>query len=280
MDAKTFVTKSYFKIKNFPKRIYRKLESIQYRNNKYSSCIKVMTPKESVEYLSENTVSFCRFGDGEIALMRGESIAFQKNAPILAQRLKDILKSDVEGLKVGINYFYLNPTEGVNQYTQNFLNTLAVQRKFMIKNCNKNTIYIDAAITQVYQNYASFDFQYHFEKMQKMFSKKDVTVICGKTVLDNIKYNALDVCKSVEYIYGPSKDAFSEYDKILDMSLKIPKDRIICVILGPTAKVLVYDLHCAGRIAWDIGHYLKDYDVYMKKQPVNPESIEQFFKPD
>jgi glycosyltransferase family protein len=280
MNAKTFITKVYLKIKNFPKTTYRKLESIKYRNNKYSECVKIMTPKESVEYLSENIVSFCRFGDGEIALMNGESIAFQQYDSLLSKRLKEILKVEVKGLVIGINYFYLNPVEGVNQYTQNFLNTLAMQRSFLVKNCNKNATYIDAAITQVYQNYDSFDFGYHFEKMQKMFADKDVTVLCGKTVLDNITYNALDVCKSVEYIYGPSKDAFAEYDKLYDNALKVDKDRIICVILGPAAKVLVYDLHCKGRIAWDIGHYLKDYDVYMKKQPINPESIEQFFRPD
>jgi glycosyltransferase family protein len=280
MNAKTFATKLILKVRNLPKRTYRSFESIQYRNYKYVSCLKIMTDKESVDYLAENVVSFCRFGDGEIALMKGESIAFQKYDPLLAQRLKEILKADKKGLVIGINYFYLNPVNGVNQYTQNFLDTLVMQRKFLIKNCNKDTTYIDAAITQVYQNYETLDFEHHFEKMQQMFRNKDITVICGATVMDNIKYNALDVCNSVEYIYGPSKDAFNEYSKIYEMAIKVDNNRIICVILGPTAKVLVYDLHCSGRIAWDIGHYIKDYDAYMKKQPRNAESIERFFKPD
>jgi glycosyltransferase family protein len=280
MTSKKILFKICKRIKNLPKDIYRKIESKGYNDNIYSNIIKIMTPEDSVKYLAENLVSFCRFGDGEIAIMRGESIAFQKADDMLSKRLKEILRSDIEGLKIGVNYLYMNPYQGVNEYTKKFLNTLAMQRKFMIKNCNKNITYIDAGITQLYQNYEMFDFDNHFKTMQEIFRGKDITLVCGKSILNNIKYNPLDVCNSVEYIYEPSINAFSEYDKILKRVLNVNKNRIICVILGPAAKVLVYDLHIRGHIACDIGHYIKDYDSYMRKQVINPESIEAFFKPD
>lgn len=273
--------KNYLKkIKNIPKRIYRKYESGKYRKGKYADCYRILDPVSTVEYLANNMVCFCRFGDGEISIMSGESIAFQQYSRELARRLKEIIRKNEPGLKIGINYLYFNPKDTVNPYTQGFLNAMGKQRRFMIENCNKCAEYIDAGVTQLYQTYVDFDFPGHFKKMQGMFEGKDITVICGRTVMNNIEYNALDICNSVEYIYAPAKDAFSQYSSILEDALKIDRNRIICVILGPAAKVLIYDLYKEGRIAWDIGHYLKDYDAYMRKQPRNQETIELFFKPD
>ena len=116
--------------------------------------------------------------------------------------------------------------------------------------------------------------------MQKLLEGKDVTVICGEGVLDKLEYKALDVCHSVEYVYGPSMNAYSYYDKLLEQAKKIDKNRLVLAILGPTAKVLVYDLYKAGYTAWDIGHYLKDYDAYKKQRPRTEAEITQFYKPD
>ena len=276
MDWKRII----IKIRNLPKRIYREFESKRYRKGKYCNIIKVMNAQETLEYLDKNTVSFCRFGDGEIAIMNGESIAFQSYDMNLAERLKEILVADEDGLIIGIGYYYLNPVENVNLYTMNFLNAMGNQREFLIANCNKNMVYMDTAITQMYQNYQEYDFETHFRKLQSLFAGKDITLICGANVLSNIEYNALNVCKSVEYIYTASKNAYAEYPEILERALAVDKNRIICVILGPTAKVLIYDLHKSGRVAWDIGHYLKDYDEYQKKIPKTDEAIENFFKPD
>lgn len=268
------------KIINLPKRIYRSMESKCYRSGKYKDSLSVLTPWKTIDLLLETERCFCRFGDGEIAVMQGEGIAFQKADRELGARLLEILQSEDEQLLVGINYFYLNPVEGVNGFTQNFLNCLQMQRKFLIKNCNKKRVYIDAAITQMYQNYIEYDFDTHFRKLQRLFEGKQVTLICGEGVLSDIRYNALDVCEDVEYIYGPSRDAYDHYDELLKRALEIDRKRIICVILGPAAKVFVYDLYQNGMTAWDIGHYLKDYDSYMRRQPRTDHEIEAFFKPD
>lgn len=268
------------KIKNLPRRIYRSVESKRYRAGKYKNSVSVLTAWQTIELLSKTGYSFCRFGDGEIALIKGEGIAFQKADRELGARLLEILQSEDEQFLVGINYFYLNPVKGVNSYTDNFLNCLQMQRKFLTKNCNQKRTYIDAAITQMYQNYNEYDFDRHFKTLQKLFLDRKVTLICGESVLNDIKYNALDACEDVEYLYGPSKDAYDSYDGLLKDALKIAPERVICVILGPAAKVLVYDLYKNGRTAWDIGHYLKDYDSYMRQQPRTDEEIEAFFKPD
>ena len=268
------------KVKNIPKRISRKIESYIYRKGLYKGKINILSPKETEQFLVSFDGSFCRFGDGEIAIMQGEDIAFQKYDSMLAERLKGILSTKENGLAIGVNYVYLNPVNDVNNYTQSFLDSMAMQRRFMLNNCSRDFQYFDAGITQLYQNYCGYDFRRHFAMMQSMFEGNEIAVVCGENVLKQIKYNAFDVCKSVEYLFMPGKNAFEKYDLILEKVLKINSKKIICVILGPTAKVLVYDLYKRGRKAWDMGHYLKDYDSYMRKQVITDESIQNFFKPD
>lgn len=268
------------KIINIPKRVHRSVESKKYRLGKYAPLLNILSPHDTMRFLLENNICFCRFGDGEIAIMRGESIPFQKYDKELACRLKEILKSHQKGLAVGIGYLYLNPTNNVNQFTQNFLNSLSMQRRFLIENCDKDLCYIDTSVTQIYQNYDVYDFETHFKAWQTLFKDKDITLICGKSVLDNIKYNALEVCNSVEYIYSSNKDAYDDYAGIFKRAMEVESNRIICVILGPTAKPLVFDLCKNGRIAWDIGHFLKDYDSYMRKIPRTDSELIRFFKPD
>ena len=94
------------KIKSIPKRIYRKIESSIYQSGAYSGTIKIFNAWETEDYLKKHVLSFCRFGDGEFAIMNGESIAFQEYDSELAEKLLEILCRKEEGLLVGINYVY------------------------------------------------------------------------------------------------------------------------------------------------------------------------------
>ena len=91
--------------------------------------------------------------------------------------------------------------------------------------------------------------------MQKLLADRHVTIVCGDGVFDKLQYKAYDVCKSVEFVTAPSMNAFAEYDRLFHDVLKINKKRLVCIVLGPTAKVLACDLHKKGYQAWDMGHY-------------------------
>ena len=47
-----------------------------------------------------------------------------------------------------------------------------------------------------------------------------------------------------------------------------------------TAKVMVMDLTTLGYMAWDIGHFAKDYNAFMTKSEKNKENIAKFWAPD
>lgn len=62
----------------------------------------------------------------------------------------------------------------------------------------------------------------------------------------------------------PAKNAFDYYEKILNAVLKVNKNNLILIALGPTASILAYDLSKLGYQAIDIGHTDIEYELYLR----------------
>ncbi len=104
MEKKNLVQK----IKNIPGRIEREIEKNKYKKNKYGNILQIRNFEESIKYIKDNKVSFYRYGDAEIAVMRGMDVPFQKADPKLAQRLLELLNLEENGIEAAIPYYYLN----------------------------------------------------------------------------------------------------------------------------------------------------------------------------
>lgn len=268
------------RLMRFPRRVHRHFERRSYEKGRYADRLKILNTDETLTLMENEKISFLRFGDGEIAIMQGNSIPFQEYDARLAKRLRKLLRTNIDGLKIGIPYYYMHPVKHLNEFTAKFAGALALQRRFLCKYCDRDMTYIDTAITQVYQTYEKYDFRKYYKRMQKLLSDRHVTIVCGEGVFDKLEYKAFDACKSVEFITAPSMNAYADYDKLLKEVLQTGKKRLVCIVLGPTAKVLACDLHKKGYQAWDMGHYFKDYDAYMRKRPRTAAEIAQFYKPD
>lgn len=268
------------KMRKIPKRLEREIETVKYKNGKYADKLNILNVDESLKYIEEHTTSFYRYGDGEIAIMMGEGIPFQQADGQLARRLVSLLDVDEPGIKPAIPYYYFYPEKGLLNFVEGFAYAMKKQRRFLIQHCNRNIIYLDTSISQIYQSYETYDFEKYFERVRRLFCDRKVAMVCGKGIFRNIRYNLLEQCSSITYIEAPSKNAYAEYDHILAKALEIPKDTLICIVLGPTAKPLAYDLHRQGYQAWDIGHFIKDYDAYCRKNVRDADSIAGFYRPD
>ncbi|MDE7267536.1 MAG: GT-D fold domain-containing protein [Lachnospiraceae bacterium] len=264
----------------FPKRVYRHFERKRYEKGRYVKRLNILNTEETLKLMENESFCFLRYGDGEITIMKGGSIPFQEYDEKLAKRLKRLLRADKKGLRIGIPYYYTHPVQNLNEFVSKFARSLSTQRKFLCQYCGKDITYIDTAITQVYQTYQKYDFKDYYSRMQNLLKDRDITIICGEGVLDKLEYKAYDVCKTVTFITAPSMNAYAKYEEILKAALKTDKKRLVCIILGPTAKALVCDLYKKGYQAWDMGHYFKDYDSYMKKRPRTDDEITRFYKPD
>lgn len=83
-----------------------------------------------------------------------------------------------------------------------------------------------------------------------------------------------------EFLFAPNKNAYDDYQNIYNEIIKYPKNTIISLSLGPTAKVLAFDLHQLGYRALDLGHLAKDYNSYKTGEKRTCENIINFMKPD
>ncbi len=242
----------------------------------------IKTVDETIDELLTQGCSLCRFGDGELKLMEGESIPFQSASELLRKRLIQVFSSVNENVKIAIVRACYYSKDNLTDVNKIFWRTYGPRfRKLMAQYLDYNKQYYAAEMTLAYSFFQDYDCKAYFDKIRQIWNSKDIVLICGKTVFDQIEYNIFDNAKSIEYLYVPSVNAFDNYDEILRQVLTLSKEKLFILICGPTAKVLVYDLAQKGYRALDLGHIAKSYDWFIKNKQNNDSlSAADFFSPD
>lgn len=201
--------------------------------------------------------SISRFGDGEIMLMEGKSIAFQSYDPRLAKKLRAI-KNDKNfcigtvPILDGIPGYFTDP---------NYWKPFQTRMKLWFKGSN----YCNSFITRM-DNVKGYSKEYFEQKWQAIFQNKRVLVIHSSSLstIDNsvfdrhLKGSKVTFLTSVHGKDIPTKNAFSMYDDILAAALKAIRDKdieAVAISLGPTASVLAYELYKHGYTALDVGQF-------------------------
>lgn len=242
---------------------------------------KIKNNAETINDIISHRASICRFGDGEFELIQNNSIPFQEADNKLAERLTQVLKSNESNCFIGINQFW-ERNENSLDYVENFGKIYVSKKlKFLDKLIDRNKQYYLSSFNQVYILFnANYDFETYFCQLREIWKNRDITVICGEGIFSTHQYNVFDCAKSIEYLNAPRKNAFNDYQEILKRAKKISKNRLVLIILGPTATVLAFDLHNLGYQAIDIGHCAKDYNAYKTKLEKNHKNCCEFFQPD
>lgn len=246
--------------------------------------IKFCDSKQTIEKLVNSNCSLCRLGDGEFNLMFGNDIPFQRYSDNLSQRLKEVLSSSNENLMICIPNLFAS-LENATLWTKTFSRTFFGKHNRAILNLlNNNQQYYDTGATSLYINSTSSsldDYKNHFDSLKNLWTGKDIAIICGESVFNKIKFNIFEDSNSIEYIKAPSLNAYNQYNEILLQAQSISKNKLILIILGPTATILAYDLSKLGYRALDIGHLAKDYNAWkMKLQTNDIKVVQNFFAPD
>lgn len=248
----------------------------------------ILNYQESIDYIIKNKCSICRFGDGEFNMIQGGSCSFQNTNPILSKRLKEILlscftpqKAIGNNIKLAVGYNYYNFLDWSNLIIPDFYNDYVTNNEVFLANiCNPEYEYLATEISQLYHIIKDYDFAAYFEHIKEIWKNRDTVIICGDRIFNKIKHNIFDCAKSIEYIYAPTTEAFEQYEQILEKASVISKDKLIIIILGPTATILAWDLSQLGYQALDFGHIAKDYDAFIKQKHRSISDIQEFFDKD
>ena len=243
--------------------------------------IKFVSTLDTYNEILTHNRSISRFGDGEFYLSMGYNNIFQRYNRLLAKRLREVLYNNVNNLLVGVYLPYKK--EQLNLYHKGevrYWNAWLYHFKFdVIKLLNKNKVYYSSDITRFFYKYRDKSkVPLFISKMRQIWSGKDIIIVEGDKSRIGYRNDFFNNTKSIKRIICPNFNAFNYYDKILNSVLKISKDKLILIALGPTATVLAYDLTKYGYQAIDIGHADIEYEYYLRNStPWNKMKIRHKF---
>lgn len=230
-----------------------------------NSKIKILDIEQSLKKINDEKCSVCRFGDGELDIILGKSLGFQKYNSKLAKMLDEILGKKqnfcLVGIPDAINTFENITEESEIFWTKNMIRT----RDIWLKYLHEDMVYGTANLTRLYIRYKDkSNCKKYFSMLQNIWKDRDVVICEGEQTRVGVGNDLLDNCKSVTRIICPSENAFDKYEEILQTLMQENKDSLILIALGPTATLLSYNLAKCGFQALDIGHFDIEYEWYLR----------------
>lgn len=259
------------KLKKLEKVVKAKFDNLGYEIiDKYSKKMyqypKIGSTEEAIDKVVREGYSLVRFGDGEFEIMAGkERAVFQKYVPELAKRMLEVISSKEEKLLICIANNYGN----IDEYLEDDANSIRFYmdeetRRFHMSVLDKNRTYYDAYMFKTYISYKNREDTWKRVRLiKKIWDNRDVVIVEGDKTRAGYGNDLFDNAKSLQRILCPTQNAFDKYEEILETVLRVEKSRLILAVLGPAAKVLVYDLMRYGYQAVDIGQIDMEYEWYL-----------------
>jgi glycosyltransferase family protein len=257
------------KLENMPYEVYDKI-----RKGSLSVPIPIIkTIDETLDTVLQAKCSLSRFGDGEFSVMRCSRIHFQNPCPKLAQRLKEVIASDISDLLIALPDCFGPLDDYVPPVIDFWRKWMSRKREMAYSYVDMNRSYYNAFFTRVYMLYNKTGEHYmhcseYYDKIKKIWAGRDVAICEGEGTRFGMFNDLLHGAKSISRIICPARSAFDKYDEILSAAKDISPDTLVLIALGPTATVLAYDLCNAGYQAIDIGQLDLDYEWFLRKEVV------------
>lgn len=216
---------------------------------------------QTLDYIIENQSSIIRFGDGEMDLMLGKSIPYQVYDENLASQLKEIisLQSD-EKLVIGLPNVFADRS--------NFTPAAEAFWKGHLEHHLKDYVELAGAdwygttfVSRPYIDYVDKSQSFsQFEKLKQIWKNEDILIVEGVTSRSGVGNDLFDGANSIKRIICPSHNAYARIEEIQEAVLQYAENRLILCMLGPTAKILSYNLFKKGYRVLDIGHIDSEYE--------------------
>lgn len=228
--------------------------------------IKILGILDTLNYILAHNSSVARFGDGEMDIITGHSIPYQDYDENLANELKDIISSESnESLVVCLSDVF----EGLDRYNQSAVD-------FWKQHLNNNYIYYKSLckapwygstfISRPYMDLVDKSLSnMYFKNIKNLWNKRDILIVEGVNSRSGVGNDLFDNANSVERIICPSKNAYSKIDEIESLIERHAENKLVLLILGPTAKVLAKRLSIKKIQAIDMGHIDSEYEWFKMK---------------
>ena len=225
--------------------------------------IKVLSIPDTLNFIETNKASVARFGDGEMEIMTGQSIPYQDYDEILANELRVIYQRPSDEHFVVCQPDVFKALERYNEFAQNFWRYHLSHYESFYRELSTNSWYGSAFISRPYIDLIDKSHcKQYFDQLRRLWQNQDILIIEGKSSRSGVGNDLFDNAKSITRIIGPSSNAFKLIDDIEIAAQKYGKNKLILLMLGPTAKVLSYRLAQKGYWVIDIGHIDSEYEWF------------------
>lgn len=216
---------------------------------------------QTLDYIIENQSSIIRFGDGEMDLMLGKSIPYQVYDENLASQLKEIisLQSDKK-LVIGLPNVFAdrsNFTPAAEAFWKGHLEHHLKDYVELARADWYGTTFVSRPYIDYVDKSQSFS---QFEKLKQIWKNEDILIVEGVTSRSGVGNDLFDGANSIKRIICPSHNAYARIEEIQEAVLQYAENRLILCMLGPTAKILSYNLFKKGYRVLDIGHIDSEYE--------------------
>ena len=230
----------------------------------------IIDAETAIQEIIDDKKSMARFGDGEFSIICGHyRQPFQRCDERLANRLKQVLQSDVDNFMIGIadNYGNLErftdfAANGIRLYMQDNI------RREHMQLLSRDKVYYDAYLSRPYvmlRDKFTDAPQRRFGHLKKIWNDRNVIMIEGEQTRLGIGNDLFGECKSIRRILAPAKNSYDRYQEILDAALNAGNESdLFLIATGPSAGVFAYDLAMEGFQAIDIGHVDIEYEWFLK----------------
>lgn len=254
----------------------RSIDNLKYEiiaENKNVKFPIVHSGTEAIDRIIQEHLSICRFGDGEFAIMKGESRQkFQHPDERLTKRLIEVLQSHEPKILICIPDTYGSLSIYNDNYKYNARAYMTEETRLaQYQLLDFERVYYDANLTRPYVSYIDNNTdapRKRFQHLQQIWENRDILMIEGEKTRTGIGNDLFHNAKRIQRILCPAEHAFDQYDNILNTALTQDRNLLVLIALGPTATVLAYDLAKAGFQALDIGHIDMEYEWMLAGQGI------------
>lgn len=248
-----------------------KMEITYFRNRKKMMnspyAIDIMTIDETIAYMSVPGHSIVRYGDGEFMLMNGKGLCkYQDYNELLGRKLRDIIINHINDEKLLV--CMPEPMAGIDKYTRRsrkYWTMQLTQNEEMYKSLViPSMVYGNSFVSRPYIIYRDkSNCAKWFDALKAVFEDRDIVIIEGEYSRSGVGNDLFGKARSVKRILGPCHCAFTKYEQILGAAMKIEKDRLILVAIGPAGKPITEELSKQGYWVLDIGHIDSEYEWFL-----------------
>lgn len=225
---------------------------------------KVLSIQETIDRVLQHRLSVSRFGDGEMILMCGGSLNFQKYNELLAEKMMSAITSENPDLLVCIpNCFTKKSRTALCESDRRFWKThLMYYRRKWLKLLRKENTYGNALMSRIYScNWDINEANMLFSKIERLWVNRDIIIIEGAHSRLGVGNDCFKKAKSIQRILASATNSFDKYDLILANALEVAKkDTLFVLALGPSATAMAAELTTAGHQALDLGHIDIEYE--------------------